>query len=104
MTHGGYVRGSKHGLRKGEYEQLSLAQNDACAGCLDTDVELHIDHDHRCCPGKYGCRNCIRCLLCQSCNSLMATNNDSSAQLVYQAEKLELRAKVLRRLADIVDV
>lgn len=28
----------------------------------------HIDHDHRCCPGKRSCGRCIRGILCSNCN------------------------------------
>lgn len=28
----------------------------------------HVDHDHDCCPGPFGCEECVRGFLCKSCN------------------------------------
>lgn len=33
--------------------------------------DLQVDHDHRHCPGKHGCPECIRGMLCNGCNQLM---------------------------------
>jgi hypothetical protein len=29
---------------------------------------LHVDHDHRCCPGSVSCGKCVRGLVCAPCN------------------------------------
>lgn len=51
----------KYGLRKEEYERLSVSQNDCCAICYkQMKWYLHVDHNHQ--------TNKIRGLLCQNCN------------------------------------
>jgi hypothetical protein len=30
---------------------------------------LHVDHDHKCCPGAMSCGKCIRGVVCNRCNS-----------------------------------
>jgi hypothetical protein len=37
-------------------------------GNPDSLGKIHVDHDHRCCPGESCCGNCIRGLAHQSCN------------------------------------
>jgi hypothetical protein len=52
------------------YLILFNKQNGACAVCSDAPMEksLALDHDHKCCPKRYSCGNCIRGLLCSACN------------------------------------
>lgn len=40
-----------------------------CEICKRGFDNLHIDHDHSCCPGNYSCGKCLRGLLCPGCNS-----------------------------------
>lgn len=35
------------------------------------DKPFNIDHDHGCCPGEYGCEQCVRGLLCTPCNTAL---------------------------------
>jgi hypothetical protein len=62
-----------HGITLAQYEERLASQGGACAIC-GTDEraqgrEYHVDHDHRCCPGRKGCGKCIRGLLCGPCNT-----------------------------------
>jgi len=53
---------------KGKYPNRHARLRGAeCAICGAT-TRLCTDHDHKCCPGTYGCEKCIRGTLCNSCN------------------------------------
>jgi len=56
-----------------EYEAKLAAQGGRCAICrkLPGKTRLHVDHDHRCCPGRTGCGKCNRDLLCFTCNGIV---------------------------------
>jgi ribosomal protein L34E len=77
---GRYNRGiTDHGITVEQYHARLNQQGHKCAICLSavagTDrngkisIRFAIDHDHKCCPGKYSCGNCIRGLLCFACNA-----------------------------------
>jgi len=53
-----------------QYEAMLSAQHGACAICErpETGRRLAVDHDKKCCPGKYSCGRCVRALLCRACN------------------------------------
>lgn len=41
-----------------------------CCGRKPTKRNLHVDHDHSCCPTVRGsCGDCVRGLLCSNCNT-----------------------------------
>lgn len=46
-----------------------------CPIC-ETESDLHVDHDHRCCPGGRSCGRCVRGLLCGSCNRAIGLLRD----------------------------
>jgi hypothetical protein len=63
---------TNHGITVVEYLKILEAQGFKCATCnTESNVKrrLSIDHDHSCCEGRYGCRDCIRGLLCVPCNN-----------------------------------
>lgn len=57
------------------YNDQLEAQGGHCALCPATPdkhvKKLHVDHDHRCCPGKRSCGECVRGVLCVNCNSTL---------------------------------
>lgn len=56
---------------------VTLLNVDACQACGKKGVTLHIDHDHRCCPVRPYCGNCVRGMLCKSCNIALGFVGDS---------------------------
>lgn len=54
------------------FNTLLQRQDNCCYICnnkfdLSNQKEIHLDHDHRCCPSK-ACGNCVRAVLCRDCN------------------------------------
>lgn len=70
------VRRSRHGLSADEVTALVTLQGGGCAVCHRTDQPLQLDHDHRHCPGTYGCRQCVRGALCGNCNNALKLLRD----------------------------
>lgn len=62
-----------------DYDRLLESQDGGCAVCRRPAEgrNLHIDHDHSCCPGIKSCGKCIRGLLCGHCNKALGHMNDS---------------------------
>lgn len=60
-----------------EWQAMVAAQGGGCAICGRTDKSLHVDHDHRCCPGDKSCGKCVRKLLCGNCNRGIGLFGDS---------------------------
>jgi hypothetical protein len=52
----------------------------------------HIDHDHKCCPGKKSCGNCVRELICGSCNKMLGLAKDDPEILKSAIAYIELHA------------
>ena len=76
-------RRTAHGLTPAEREALIALQGGACAICGRTGERLEIDHDHRHCPGKTGCRRCVRGALCGRCNTALGRfGDDKIPQLI----------------------
>lgn len=60
------------------------AQDFCCASCGDrfaTRRDIHVDHDHACCPKPPTCGECVRALLCSACNTGIGFFQDSPVRL-----------------------
>lgn len=83
----------RHGLTEERYVEMLKSQDERCAICGSREPDSfgrawHIDHDHSCCPGTYGCERCVRGLLCQSCNQGLGYFNDDPDLVVAAIEYL----------------
>lgn len=68
-------------LSASAYERLLRDQGGRCAICREHG-ELHVDHDHACCPSKAGCcGKCVRGLLCGNCNNGLGRFKDDIMRL-----------------------
>lgn len=85
----------RHGLGPGGYDELLTRQNGLCAICRTDSPGANrkyfsVDHNHDCCPGKYGCKKCIRGLLCGNCNLSLGGFKDSIENLEAAIEYLRV--------------
>jgi Recombination endonuclease VII len=78
-----------------DWDAMWTAQGGRCCYCEDLlpidRQQVHIDHDHTCCPPKRSCAACRRGLACQNCNFVVGN-------ALEDPERLERIAKNLRRL------
>lgn len=76
-------RKMRSGLSDEQYQAMVTAQNGLCALCGGPpgQRQLHVDHDHACCPGRDSCGKCLRGLLCGRCNPLLGYAHDDIAIL-----------------------
>lgn len=61
---------SRHGIDRAQYDVILAERGGGCGICgSDNDGKtFHVDHDHRCCPGRHSCGACIRGVLCRRCS------------------------------------
>lgn len=89
-----YLR-EQHGITESDYQRMVNDQDGQCAGCGRVapiaGKDLHIDHDHGCCPkGGRSCDRCRRGLLCAECNMALGL-------LADDPERLDRLAAYVRR-------
>lgn len=80
------------GITADQFDELLAAQGGVCAVCGEPPASgqnLHVDHDHACCPTVKTCGTCIRALCCKFCNQALGLLRDS-------AEIAEAAARYLR--------
>lgn len=72
-----YLRG-RYGITLDTYQSILALQGGRCGLCSTApdDKPLHVDHDHRCCPGQRSCGACVRGLLCGGCNRALGRFRD----------------------------
>lgn len=71
---------------------MVATQNESCAICarpFGTSKNMHMDHDHSCCPGRASCGSCVRDLLCLDCNRLLGGARDDVSVLYSAISYLE---------------
>lgn len=93
----GAAREWRHGISPERYVALLEQQNGVCAACKEPETwtfqgkvrALSVDHDHRCCPGKRSCGQCIRGLLCNKCNRTLGLARDDAKLLLTLVAYLE---------------
>ena len=73
-------------------EQIIELWDDPSCGICGVKENLHLDHDHACCPGTDSCGKCVRKLLCRECNMGLGLFKDD-------VERLDRAADYLRRVA-----
>ena len=93
----------KYGLTPEALNALLAKQGGVCAICGRNGGggrwgQLHVDHDHACCPGGRSCGKCVRGLLCHSCNTALGHLADSPALLRKAADYVE--QQMLNQLPD----
>lgn len=73
--------------RYGITEEL-LSKSEACEICnilFESVKDMHIDHDHSCCPGGANAKTCGKCtrgILCTRCNSMLGFAKDNPDTLL----------------------
>lgn len=81
-----------YGIGLQEWDDLFERQGGVCAICgqpSPTEKRLAVDHDHAHCPGRTGCKGCVRGLLCQPCNHAIGFLSDSTELLRRAIDYLE---------------
>lgn len=68
------------------FDVMLQKQDNKCAACGTTEPggffnQWCVDHDHKCCPGKYSCGKCIRGILCNNCNRALGIIQDNPKTL-----------------------
>lgn len=95
-----------YGITESQYDAMREAQGDRCAVCADTFTTAtgkghpHVDHDHRCCPGRKSCGKCVRGLLCHRCNTALGLLKDDLGTLTAAMAYLVRTENVLAMPAD----
>lgn len=88
----GVRRARSYNFPAAAYEAMLESQGGVCAICggppCGRGKELHVDHDHGCCPGVGSCGKCIRGLLCGNCNTMLGLAKEDPERLLSGAQYL----------------
>lgn len=86
---------ARHGLTVEIVEAALVTQGFHCAVCRKADLRetrVCADHDHACCPGRYGCDKCFRGLLCSNCNTGIGLLGEDPETLANAIQYLHAKA------------
>jgi len=95
-----YMLKRKYGLSADQWGRLLAEQGGLCYLCsepvdLENKRNIHVDHDHSCCPGDTSCGRCVRGLACACCNVGVAMFGDDPDRMERAAARLRVaNAKV----------
>lgn len=69
------LRFHRYGVTPDQYDAATAA---GCPICKRVGIELHVDHDHNCCPARAfrTCGKCVRGLICGNCNRALGLVRD----------------------------
>lgn len=91
---------SKFGITLEDWDRLLVGQSGRCYLCEKPlrggRTDIHIDHDHACCPGRRSCGKCVRGLACQTCNQGVGQFRDDPQLMRKVADNLEAATRRLR--------
>lgn len=91
---------SKFGITLEDWDRILVEQSGRCYLCSRPlqggRTDIHIDHDHDCCPGRKTCGKCIRGLACQKCNQGVGQFDDDPQLMRTVADNLEAANQRLR--------
>lgn len=82
-------------MTRDDWTARMQAQDSRCATCLCrfTSIEdVHVDHNHACCPRPGSCGECVRGFLCRLCNNLLGYAKDDPQTLDRAAIYLRAHA------------
>lgn len=85
------IRLTKYSMSTDRFEELLREQGGVCPVCLrvfGSPSEMHVDHDHACCPGYGSCGGCVRGILHGNCNHLIGHALEDCAILAQACEYL----------------
>lgn len=80
-----------HGVTDEDFARILEEQGGRCV--CGSSGPFAIDHDHSCCPGRHGCKRCVRGALCRPCNSAIAFARDDPEVLRSLAKYLEKKRR-----------
>ena len=94
------MKAHRYGITFEELTTLIEKQNNSCAACFTSfedipDRNIHIDHDHECCPSNKGCRKCIRGILCWNCNAALGMLKDDIVRVHAIGKYLMTRQRAI---------
>jgi Recombination endonuclease VII len=101
---------TQYNITEAAYDALFRRQNGVCAICgkpetriqRGTVMQLSVDHDHACCPGKRSCGKCVRGLLCNACNHGISKLRDDpvllAAAIIYLRPRHVLLSGIVQLL------